>query len=583
MLLTARPPELPAFQSSRLLLPDTSSIVASLRSSEYAQSVQWIAEEILAHKFPLVGLTVNTGKDIHWRRDYIHGVETPPTYFRRIPYLDFARVGDHKIIWELNRHQHLVLLAQAYLFTGNEEYKIEIFNQIKGWLQHNPFQRGINWASALEVAFRMLSWIWIYHFVGAEMPDAFQRKFLTELYRHALHLSENLSVYFSPNTHLLGEAVALHAVGTLFPNFPHAHEWRERGLSLVEAQLEFQVQNDGSHFEQSSYYHIYALDFFVFSYLLADRPRHWNPALTKMADYLHWLLGPAGRITFWGDDDGGRLFHPYGDRAEFGRATLTTCGILFAREEWIESQQAIAEQAIWWLGADCIPATVRDSWRPVTGSRAFAQSGLTFLQAGDLFLQMDCGALGYGGAGHSHSDCLSIALQLAGEPVFIDAGTFTYVGNAAERTWFRGSRAHNTVCIDGLDQGTQAGPFRWSTKPEVKLVDFQPAEGRIEATCRYSGFLHRRKVHLDSQNLTVTDQIDGPPGEHVSEQIWQLGPASARVSLSFSADPVWQASKVSPAYGIKKRGESLIVTVKDALPITIVMRLSINGPVPSSR
>src|SRR5581483_7988007 len=113
--------------------------------------------------------------------------------------------------------------------------------------------------------------IWIYHFVGAEMPEVFRRKFLTGLYRHGLHLAENLSIYFSPNTHLLGEAVALQALGTLFPQFPHAHKWRECGRALVEAQLEFQVQQDGSHFEQSSYYHIYALDLFIFSYLLAAR------------------------------------------------------------------------------------------------------------------------------------------------------------------------------------------------------------------------------------------------------------------------------------------------------------------------
>ncbi len=154
-----------------------------------------------------------------WRRDYRHGKESGTAYFRRIPYLDFAAVGDHKFIWELNRHQHLVLLAQAYLLTKDERYSREIFREIDSWIEQNPFQRGINWTSALEVAFRALSWIWVYHFVGSEMSDRFRRNFLTALYRHGRHLYENLSVYFSPNTHLLGEAVALHALGALFPNF----------------------------------------------------------------------------------------------------------------------------------------------------------------------------------------------------------------------------------------------------------------------------------------------------------------------------------------------------------------------------
>ncbi len=575
LLLAAKPPELDGFRRSPLALPDAHAVAQALRGTDYAQSVQWTAEEILAHKFPLLGLRIETGEEIRWRRDYVNQIETEPLYFRRVPYLDFGIAGDHKIIWELNRHQHLVVLAQAYLFTGGEEYATEIFRQIESWLQQNPFQRGINWASALEVAFRALSWIWVYHFIGANMPEAFARKFLTGLYRHGLHLAENLSTYFSPNTHLLGEAVALHALGSLFPNFPHAREWRERGFSIVEKQLEFQVQKDGSHFEQSSYYHVYALDLFVFSYLIAQRPPLWNSVLIKMADYLHWLLGPSGRITYWGDDDGGRLFHPYGDRSQFGRATLTTCGILFNREEWIGTSEDLAEQASWWLGAGSLETSVGIRRVP-TGSRVFEQSGLAFLQAGDLFLQMDCGGFGFGGAGHSHSDTLSITLQLAGQYVLVDPGTFTYVGDAAERIWFRGSAAHNTVRIDGLDQGPQSGPFRWSAKPEANLTEWKPEEGTIVATCRYAGFLHRRSVRLHSGGLAVLDEIEGPPGDHVCEQIWQLGPAAQHVSFVFSNDPVWRASKVSPAFGLKQPAESLLVTVKDKLPLAFEMRLTIN-------
>ena len=63
---------------------------------------------------PICG-TLETGPAIEWSRDYAHGVAYPAVWFRRIPYLDFARVGDHKAIWELNRHQHLVTLAQAWL------------------------------------------------------------------------------------------------------------------------------------------------------------------------------------------------------------------------------------------------------------------------------------------------------------------------------------------------------------------------------------------------------------------------------------------------------------------------------------
>src|SRR5207237_2593864 len=131
--------------------------------------------------------------------------------------------------------------------------------------------------------------------------------------------------------------------------------------------------------------------------------------------------------------------------------------------------ETVAEQAAWWLGAQSLPAA-RAEQAPPAGSRTFADSGNVFLQSGDLFVQFDAGPFGWGGAGHSHADTLSVLVWFRGEPVFIDPGTYTYVGDPEAREWFRGSGAHNTVSIDGQYQAQSAGPFRWSTKPEVTLT-----------------------------------------------------------------------------------------------------------------
>jgi len=574
------PPRFAGVAPLQLALPDPQSVAEGLRGSAYREFVEATAQSILAHCFPLLGASVETGPEIRWRRDYQHEKESGLEYFRRIPYLNFPAVGDHKFIWELNRHQHLVLLAQAYALTGAEEYLREIRAQIDSWLEQNPFQRGINWASALEVAFRTLSWIWIYHLTAAAMPEDFRRRFLTALYRHGHHLAENLSVYFSPNTHLLGEAVALHALGVLFPTFPESERWRRRGAEIVEEQLAFQVRADGSHFEQSTYYHVYALDFFLFYYLMAGRPKHFEPVLVRMAEYLDWLLGPARRMAFSGDDDGGRLFHPFGERDQFGRATLTTCGILLGNDRgndgWIGSRETVAEQAAWWLGAESLEAA-RIEQAPRTGGRRFAESGTIFLQSGDLFVQFDAGPLGWGGAGHSHADTLSVLAWFQGEPVFVDPGTYTYVADPEARDWFRGTAAHNTVSIDGQEQAQAAGPFRWNGKPEVILNGWRSdaGSGMAEATCRYNGFTHRRSILLEPGRLLVLDEVSGPAGEHDCRQIWQLGAAASKVYLSFSSPVIEEASQISSAYGVKLPGRLLAASVRAPLPAAIAMRLTV--------
>ena len=576
-LLLARP-RFHGAAPSQWALPDPHRVAAALRDSAYAHSLEELANNMLAHRFPVLGLEIQTGPEIRWRRDYVHEIESGLSYFRRIPYLNFKSVGDHKLIWELNRHQHLVLLAQAFLFTGKREFLSEVFRQIQTWFEQNPFQRGMNWASALEVAFRTLSWIWLYHLVGSEMPDQLHRAFLTDLYRHGRHLAENLSVYFSPNTHLLGEAVALHALATLFPQFPGAEHWRKRSSDIVLAQFDFQVQADGSHFEQSSYYHVYALDFFVFFYLMAGRPAVVKPTLERMADYLHWLLGPSRCLSFWGDDDGGRLFHPYGPRDQFGRATLSTCGILLGRDEWIGSEVDLAEQAAWWLGAEALNFK-KQAPSAIPSSRSFAHSGLVVLTCGEFYLQMDCGPFGYGGAGHSHSDALSLTLQYDGQQILIDPGTYTYISDIAERNWFRGSVAHNTVRIDGQDQGIPAGPFRWASKPEVTLKAWMPpsgatSSGYIDASCGYANYTHRRRILLEQDRLLVLDEIDGPEGEHTCEQIWQLGFGADRVHFSFSTEAERQPSKTSPAYGMKLPGQCLIARQSGEFPLQMAMLLT---------
>src|SRR5579863_5617624 len=152
-------------------LPDPASIAQQLRSTEFATRVLQTAEEVLAHRFPLLGFALDTGPDIEWRRDYVAQLSTGTQYFRLIPYLDAKRAGDHKNIWELNRHQHLVLLAQAFRLTEQRQYLDEIGTELDSWFEANPVQRGINWASALEVAFRSLSWMWVDHLAGEYLGE----------------------------------------------------------------------------------------------------------------------------------------------------------------------------------------------------------------------------------------------------------------------------------------------------------------------------------------------------------------------------------------------------------------------------
>jgi hypothetical protein len=570
--LWTRPPAV-SFESGwspKFPAPDARVVASDLAGSEFAREVIHLAREIRTHRFPIFGGVIDTGPDIRWRRDYRSQCETGLGYFRFIPYLDAARAGDHKFIWELNRHQHLVTLAQAFRFTGDATFLVEIRAQLTSWFEQNPFARGINWASALEVAFRALSWIWVDHLVGEELPPEFRAKLFTQLYRHGLFLENNLSIYFSPNTHLLGEALALHALGLFFGH----KQWEQLGARTMQEQMQRQVHDDGSHVEQSAYYHLYALDMFLLHAILANPGPAYLAKLERMADYLDALLGAPRQLPSLGDDDGGRLFHPFGPRSQFGRATLATAAVFFDREQWIAGHGDLDSQARWWIGDRAVP--------PGGGaysSRLFPDAGLAVMCSGASQVIVTAGSFGPWSAGHAHSGVLSILARSGDLEILIDPGTHTYTADPRWRHWFRSTEAHNTVRIDGRDQAVPAGPFRWKNPPAVEILSWETDADCdiLDAQCSYRGFTHRRRVEFRKPDLIlVTDQIAGPPGAHDVEQLWHLGSREVRSRLTVTGDAELTNSWRSATFGEKHVAPMLRVYRRTQLPLLMEARIDLS-------
>ena len=502
-------------------------------SGDCGQQIIDLAGQIQRHQFKFLGVTIDAGSEIKWRRDYVRGIETGLPYFRRIPYLETPRAGDHKLIWELNRHQHLIVLAQAYRLTGDKRHLDEIRAQLESWIAANPFHRGTNWASALEVAFRALSWIWVYHFVGCEMPPEFRTRWLHALYLHGCHLANNLSFYFSPNNHLAGEALVLHALGLFFAGYPKAALWEKRGSLVMREQMNRQISTDGSSFEQSTYYQRYLLDMFRLHATLADPGPEYLAKLDRMADYLHAVAGPSGLPPMLGDDDGGCV--PLG---------------------FIP------------------PLAGAGQWQ----SRVFPDAGIAVMTCGVTHAVVDAGPFGALHSGHSHSDTLSIIVRSGQEEILIDPGTYTYTGEPEWRDWFRGSSAHNTIRIDGRDQAVMVGPFRWTSQPEVAILEWQTNSDRdvLEAECRYAEFTHRRRVEFQKPDVfLITDDVSGPPGEHDIEQFWHLGSLAVRSKLILPAGAELTYGWRSTTFGEKHPSPMLRVHRHCAFPLRLQARIDL--------
>ncbi|MFZ0335120.1 MAG: alginate lyase family protein [Candidatus Acidiferrales bacterium] len=581
------------------------------------QEIQDSAERICAHRFDLLGYEgLDYGPRIDWHADLVHSKRAPLKPWFRVRYLDFNEVGDSKITWELNRHQHLVTLAKAYLLTKDTRYTEELFRLWYDWRQQNPYPIGINWASSLEVAFRSLSWIWIYHLLQGTpvLPQTFQSDLTSGLALHGRHIEKYLSTYFSPNTHLLGEGVALFFLGTLFPAIPNAHRWGTKGWQVIQQQAIAQVQDDGMYFEQSLHYHVYALDFFLHARTLATVNQmrvgaEFDATIVKMLEAL-CTLSQAGCLPHFGDDDGGRVFDPSRNRAEHLLDPLCTGAAIFMRSDF-KAAGTLCEEALWLLGDEGIDRFDSLAETRPKVSSALPASGIYVLADHNAGQQLifDAGPLGFGRAGHGHADALSVNLSIAGREFLTDPGTFSYVSADIDRNRLRGTGAHNTVRIDGFDQAEPDGPFGWRELPRVNLETYRSGDAFSLLVADHSGYqrlpggvVHKREIfHLKSRFWFVRDVIRGS-GEHELEQFWHFAPglevktgadgsftvqdsckdhclvllsAENRNSQGSMEEDYW-----SPSYGNVTASSTLCLSRKIALPSEFVTILI---PLPRSR
>lgn len=516
--------------------PESAHALANLlrqRLPEDAKAIVERARRICDHRFDLLGYeNLNYGAVIDWHSDLVHKKSAPRKPWFQIHYLDFDEVGDSKVTWELNRHQHFVTLAKAYLLTGEARFAKEVFDQWHHWHAENPYPIGINWASSLEVAFRSLSWIWSYFLLGysAVVPGEFRSEWLRALSISGRHLECYLSTYFSPNTHLLGEGVALFFIGTMCPELPSAKRWKQLGWKIVTQEAERQVQSDGLHFEQSTYYHVYATDFFLHSAVLANAneipvPEEFDSKLQQMLEALR-LLTRAGVAPRFGDDDGGRLFDPRRNRAEHMTDPLATGAVLFGRGDFKAVAGGLREETLWLLGEQGSAEFDRlPSLTPEQTSTALQSGGLYFMSSPKLQLVIDAGRQGASTAGHGHADALSVSVNANGTPLLIDPGACEYVGE--ERRLFRSTAFHNTLMIDGHGQARAKGPFSWTRLPKVRSEGW--ITGRwfdlfVGSHDGYDPMIHRRWVFFLKPGFWLVRDLVGGEGDHALDLFWHLNP-----------------------------------------------------------
>jgi hypothetical protein len=547
-----------------IIAPQLRSAASSTILREFpdaARDAAALADRVTAGDYDLLGyrgLRFDTAVGApDWHYDPVHARRAPRRFWTAVPYLD-PSFGDHKIIWELNRHQHWLVLGRAYWLTGNATYRQAVVRQLASWLEQNPPLLGINWASMLELAFRSLSWIWAVNFFSTSVEDGetWLVDLMLALDRQLEHIERNLSFYFSPNTHLLGEALALYVGGRTLPLLSGSGRRERIGRRVLIAEIDRQIGPDGGHVERSTHYHRYTLDFYLLALAVArltgdEAAAEFQRAVARLAFAARLLADDRGRLPHIGDDDGGMAFPLAGRPAEDVRDSLAAAAALVARPELRVG--ATPEEAFWLLAhpslSNEVDAAAGRAPLDSVASDALPATGyyVSRSAAGD-HLVVDGGPHGYQNAGHAHADALSMTLTIRGMPVIEDPGTGSYTADAALRDRLRSTRLHNTLTLDERSQSIPEGPFHWTHTADASVRRWRTNAGFDYFDGAHDGYRpleHRRHVlALHGDAILVGDLVAGDRTVHRADVHWHIHRA-------------WQVSLENGRATLSARGESI--------------------------
>ncbi|MBR6736741.1 MAG: alginate lyase family protein [Clostridia bacterium] len=472
-------------------------------------------------------------KPIPWHLDIITGYVYDLVWHTEVPVAKFEGV-DAKTPSDFSRMHYILTLAHAYRLTKNVKYRNEAMAQLLDWVAVNPPYYGPAWRNGMNVSIRATNIICTVSMLDISLDCEVDKKFLEIIYELILLHTKFITLtmeYRSEHNHMVAEACALTLTTSLYENeystedIPVYNAGLDRNSwHLITKQIARQINEDGFDFENTTSYHAYVLEMFLYPTLHALRVKGCKNAkdfleyarkhnllteesierLRSSARALCMLTQPDGNIPYISDNDAGRYIE-WEARDKHNadmRSLASTVAVLFSDSSIVPASARdvdfIASSA-YFDDAKPIKSTFEYS------AQVYHHIGFTIIANNDFHCVFSSGGnpeiAKPSHYGHSHNDQLSFTLCAKNKPFIIDSGTYTYTGNKAWRRKTRSVMAHNTVVIDGIETderiasaqfGETAGETALTLvglkKKITSLVNFEKTESKVVCTGEHVGY-----------------------------------------------------------------------------------------------
>jgi hypothetical protein len=482
---------------------------------------------------------------------------------------DYSKdAGDIKYVWEKSRFSYLYTIIR-YDYHFDEDHSSFVFHEIESWIKANPLNRGPNFKCSQEISLRILNWIFALYFYknSSVLTENLFRKLLWSIYWQLHHIYHN--IHFSRitvrNNHALTETLTLYIVSTLFPQFPKASSWRQKGKKWFEKEINYQIYDDGTFLQFSMNYHRVAVQLLTWAIKIADLNKDTfnSQVYDKAYQSLNFLYqcqeDDNGHLPNYGSNDGALFFKLSGNDYRDYRPQLNALHILLTNKSLYKETYEDTH----WYGKSKNP-NLEPLKKQMGGSR-FETGGYYLIREAETLTFIRCGKHNDRPA---HADNLHVDIWYKGKNIFLDGGTYKYNASDEELKYFMGTASHNTVILDNHDQMLKGARFIWYYWSQAMNVRLKEENEYFEFRGKVSCFrhlstdiIHERIIrkYKNKPEWHITDIIHNKPDDRQMQQLWHF-PGNNRLRCESSNPFKKEKSFYSSCYGQKELVNKVIFT-----------------------
>ena len=534
-------------------------------------NIQLTGENIFPSEIEIFGKILNYSKnEINWHQDIFSGKSFPLIFSGRINIRNSDDLSA-KNVWEVNRLQFLTHISLNYHQTGDPVYLDQFMRIMNSWISSNPYLKGINWYSNLEINIRLINWFFCWELIDVgrlvEHNPVFGNfvieKWIPSIRQHCEYSFNNPSRFSSANNHLISEYAGLFIASSKW-KFSESEKWLGYARKGLENEILLQHSN-GINREEAAEYIQFVTDFFLLSFVVGEKTGYpfsikYTRTLRQIFEYILALVDIGGNIPNYGDGDDGKVVSFVNTRFNNFLSLFTSASILFndGKFKLKNTDYDLKNQILFGNNGkdiyESLPenALKRDSvFYKDEGHHIFRHQN----DGKEILMHFNSAPLGYlSMAAHGHADALSIILSINGYCIFVDPGTYIYHVSKEWRDYFVSTMAHNTICIDNQNQAIHAGDTLWLNHYRCRLVS-QYNNGFLESVkAEHNGYKktkHTREVLFDKHNRSFI----------IHDEIAKYDNNNQECRLLFHLHPQVKVERLSPNYFSLKHQAGIILSI----------------------